>query len=93
MVAVRDSWPVALPKFVRGNGPVALLGASDRVPISEQDMEGWCYIGRNRDEVDPSRRSALFYRSPGGSPRKEVMLRLQGFIREVRLHPLGSWNG
>ena len=90
---VKDNWIKELPKFVKENKALQQLTTEEKMPTHEPEIARWCYVGRNRESVEKSQRYALMYLVDPGFPLRDIVqLRFQGFVEQVNLKPLGTWD-
>ncbi|KAI0067110.1 hypothetical protein BV25DRAFT_1912440 [Artomyces pyxidatus] len=96
---VRSRWPgnVALGNELPSD--YVLDMAWQRCPCTLEDLRKWAYFTHNPDPDERRREPFSFVYKPGptalfpsGLVPEQVELRIQGFVQQVELSPIGSWN-
>ncbi len=85
-------WPAFIPKIVKDK-PAKALDTYEKVPDNLDDMLAWAHV--RHFPTKPQAPYLLLYTDLGVGNVKEVhevSFRLQGYVVELNLDPLGDWN-
>ncbi|KAI0640759.1 hypothetical protein C8Q79DRAFT_921204, partial [Trametes meyenii] len=87
----RDMWPNNAGKMIQDKTEMASLPKHRIVPLSYEELCRWICV----DPCGMDSATAVWLHPDvvGEEMRVELTIRLQGFVEEVSLGMLGSWNG
>ncbi|KAF7797227.1 hypothetical protein EIP86_008419 [Pleurotus ostreatoroseus] len=90
---VRDMWPAFIPRIAQDKASDKLK-AHEKVPDNMEDLLAWAHV-RHFTGKPHAHYSLLHSDETVNTDRqvREVFLRLQGYVLEKNLEPLGDWDG
>ncbi|KAF7796808.1 hypothetical protein EIP86_007992 [Pleurotus ostreatoroseus] len=90
---VRDMWPQFLPRIAQDKS-LEKLQAHEKLPDNLHDLGAWAYVRRFAGKT--STPYTLLHASEDLNTNdqvREVFIRVQGYVLEANLEPLGDWDG
>lgn len=91
-VLVRDMWPPG-HKLVKDIKTIDQLNATELVPEDLEALMNWAYV--RHFSARRNRSYSLLHTTPTtqAGTVNQVAFRVQGYVQECTLHPLGDWKG
>lgn len=91
---LKSMWPSALPQYSKESANIADFEQTKQlVPANVEELAKWCYVGRDENELDMTRRNYLAYHTNDPASATEVTLSFQGVIEKLSIGTYGTWTG
>lgn len=87
----RDLWPGASGRLTVDNEDITQLPRSRRLPNEHEELCRWMCV--DPCGVDKSTVAWIQPEGDDDEERTEVTIRVQGFVEQISVGMLGSWNG
>ena len=93
---LRSLWPPSLPQYANEASDISSVEKPHgTVPRDAETFGHWCYIERDASIRNPTRNQYLAYQPQDDETNsvQEVVVRFQGFIKDLQLSQFGNWSG